>query len=817
MHEAEIKNPWIGLESYQEGEIIYGRDDDILALIQCITKFSVTLLYGRSGIGKSSILNAGVIPAARRQDFIPIVVRLSHNDGESYTQQLKNAIIRAAANSFEIREVIPVVNADDESVYEFLHRHEFYAPDGSRAKLLILFDQFEEIFTLQGDEKLKRQFFDQMADQLNDVLPEALRPKQTQISDKEIANSGVDTSDLSSIFGKLDLSQIDATPEYVTDNQVHFVFTLRQDYLSEFEFYTSLIPSLSHNRYGLRPINDEQAAQIIMRPKPGMVSKDVAKLIISKVTGRTDFEIDGVPEIEVDSAVLSLYLNRLFQMKTADTITADLVEEKADVIIEKYYAEAIEGLSSKTVAYLENTLINPDGHRDNASRSAMIGSKQITDAEIDDLCNRKKILRSYNSGNQERIEFIHDVLCRVVVAHRRKRNQVRQHRIFIAKTVAFAAVICALAIAAVAWIFSLMESPVTPEQSQNVVVSFYEDDTVNDLNYWQANLTVMGEYKNRPDTLLLNQDISKDDVNSAITINVDTCHTVRFILDFGPFVSSGKYVNFDTVVSATAIMQSPLVKLAVRRDIPKLQLFAGQISLDATADGIPVESAVVMFDNNTTVTDSVGCFQLYLEQLPLADDNFIIAKSGLGCFEIPAAAEDGKYRIFPTDSLAGFFAKAIEMDSVPHWNYATTGAGYCMNKDASQKGISVTFKDGHTDRLKMYWLKDVTRHSRDRIYVNGYFYFTDEYNRLNNSGLDKHLSYFIGSGYINSQSNTTPDENGTPYRAYEFKGYDVAGNLRTVTGRYYVNKSGVRYNGDIIANKRQIATFGHNNPTEHFK
>ena len=41
---------------------------------------------------------------------------------------------------------------------------------------------------------------------------------------------------------------------------------------------------------------------------------------IEKVTGRTDFLLDGIPEIEVDSAVLSLYLNRLYDEKTDDNI-----------------------------------------------------------------------------------------------------------------------------------------------------------------------------------------------------------------------------------------------------------------------------------------------------------------------------------------------------------------------------------------------------------------------------------------------------------------------------------------------------------------
>ena len=75
MEEKSRKNPWLGLESYQEGEILYGRDDDIRDLTQSVLNDTDTLLYGKSGIGKSSILNAGVIPAARRYGYLPVLQR----------------------------------------------------------------------------------------------------------------------------------------------------------------------------------------------------------------------------------------------------------------------------------------------------------------------------------------------------------------------------------------------------------------------------------------------------------------------------------------------------------------------------------------------------------------------------------------------------------------------------------------------------------------------------------------------------------------------------------------------------------------------
>ena len=59
MENKNLTNPWKGLNFYTEGEVLYGRNAEIQSLSQYIFNNTQTVLYGRSGIGKSSILNAG--------------------------------------------------------------------------------------------------------------------------------------------------------------------------------------------------------------------------------------------------------------------------------------------------------------------------------------------------------------------------------------------------------------------------------------------------------------------------------------------------------------------------------------------------------------------------------------------------------------------------------------------------------------------------------------------------------------------------------------------------------------------------------------
>ena len=233
MEEMKMSNPWLGLESYKEGEVLYGRDEDIRDLSQSVLNDTDTLLYGKSGIGKSSILNAGIIPAARRYGYLPVLVRLSHKEKQSYLHQIKDAINNEMVSTLE---VVKCKDAEKESLYEYFHRQTFHNAEGERIKLLIIFDQFEEIFTLQEEESKKKRFFAELADFLNDVMPAELQHGATAATEPQKKMTVIGAGNFGNLFNDLKLGADNGLPEYVTDNEIHLVFTIREDFLSEFEY-----------------------------------------------------------------------------------------------------------------------------------------------------------------------------------------------------------------------------------------------------------------------------------------------------------------------------------------------------------------------------------------------------------------------------------------------------------------------------------------------------------------------------------------------------------------------------------------------------
>ena len=89
---ANIKkiNRYPGASQFEkeQSSLFFGRGNDIEALYRLIKLRSVVTLYGKSGTGKSSLLNAGIIPKTLEEGrFDPLVVRFKsfNKDSDDHT------------------------------------------------------------------------------------------------------------------------------------------------------------------------------------------------------------------------------------------------------------------------------------------------------------------------------------------------------------------------------------------------------------------------------------------------------------------------------------------------------------------------------------------------------------------------------------------------------------------------------------------------------------------------------------------------------------------------------------------------------------
>lgn len=134
-----ILDPYVGLRHFKESEahIYFGRDEDVLRLINLIRQpdYRLCLLYGPSGVGKSSLLNAGLLPRIR-QHF-----RVYGPHRRSFTTGLE----------VQLKEILAEINADK-----------------SQLPALVILDQVEEIFTNANPENSREalNFFAALAEVL---------------------------------------------------------------------------------------------------------------------------------------------------------------------------------------------------------------------------------------------------------------------------------------------------------------------------------------------------------------------------------------------------------------------------------------------------------------------------------------------------------------------------------------------------------------------------------------------------------------------------------------------------------------------------
>ena len=122
---VDHEHPWIGLESFTEAtrSYFYGREDEVAELSRRVQRKLLTVLFGQSGLGKTSILRAGIVPRLRPEGYCPVYVRVDYSSAApSPSEQIKQAIHDATAATGQWTQ--PDAASAGESLWEFLHHRD---------------------------------------------------------------------------------------------------------------------------------------------------------------------------------------------------------------------------------------------------------------------------------------------------------------------------------------------------------------------------------------------------------------------------------------------------------------------------------------------------------------------------------------------------------------------------------------------------------------------------------------------------------------------------------------------------------------------
>lgn len=149
-------NPYKALLEFdiKDAALFYGRTIAIRELLTRIQRDQLTVLHAGSGLGKTSLLKAGIMPRLLADGHLPLYVR-------PYQTPVHKAVKRALLVDLDDTPHLASI-----SLHDFLRRATSLI---SGRQLVVIIDQFEELFTVQN-EQARNEFIDQLSTCLDDDL-----------------------------------------------------------------------------------------------------------------------------------------------------------------------------------------------------------------------------------------------------------------------------------------------------------------------------------------------------------------------------------------------------------------------------------------------------------------------------------------------------------------------------------------------------------------------------------------------------------------------------------------------------------------------
>lgn len=283
MNSNSIRCPYIGLKPYTEAEseFFFGREKETRLIIANLYAARLTILYGASGVGKSSVLRAGVIHNLKERDD---VVTFLYNDWQiepisGLKDTIKKTFKKLSGQEIEL--------PNSASLVDFLS----HFADKINKKLILILDQFEDYFLYNPLQEFPGSFSIQFPMALN-----------------------------------------------VSNLPLNVLVSLREDALARLDRFEGSIPNLFDNYLRIEHLDRNGANEAIKKPleyynkhyaEPGKeidIDQETVDEVIRQVKtgevllgdfGRGKLQIETESEIRVETPYLQLVMTRLWEEETA--------------------------------------------------------------------------------------------------------------------------------------------------------------------------------------------------------------------------------------------------------------------------------------------------------------------------------------------------------------------------------------------------------------------------------------------------------------------------------------------------------------------
>jgi len=221
--------------------IFWGRDMEIKKLTDYILLENVITLTGRSGAGKTSLLNAGILPVLNKYDNTKVynftIPRFSDIHKTLVTKLKEKLNVNKEAN------ILNKIIAEDNGLWRQVK--DIQLSNLEINKIIFVFDQFENLFSHSQNQQ--KEFLEELSIALNTKIPQNYR----DIMNERLNNNILSEEEVKNIYNKL---------------EVKILISISSEKISELNNIKKYLPDVLRNIFEINPLKKSQATLAITEP-----------------------------------------------------------------------------------------------------------------------------------------------------------------------------------------------------------------------------------------------------------------------------------------------------------------------------------------------------------------------------------------------------------------------------------------------------------------------------------------------------------------------------------------------------------------------
>jgi hypothetical protein len=386
--------------------VFFGRKMESRALADLILASRLVIVYAKSGVGKTSLLQAGVAQLLRDDGCLPLFVRV--NDPKlDPLQRVLGGVADAAR-----RQDVEYQAGDTVSLWHFFKTAEFWRDDRLLTPVLVL-DQFEELFTLH-DVDTRARFMRELG-----YLVRGVRPP---VGERSVSGHAE--------------SLTDSPPD------MHIVVSMREDYLGSLEEGADFIPRILDHRFRLTALTLEAAEEAMEAPaqvkddqlttRPFHFKEGTVNAILTHLSRRTRGSTAGA-RMYVEPFHLQLVCQRVEAEARARQKDSDVPveiglndvggESGLNKTLRDFFLTVLQRIEPRRTRrrvrrLCQHYLISPEGRRLSVERTEIRRVLKLQSATLASLVEAR-LLRSDQRADSWYFELSHDSLIAPILASRK--------------------------------------------------------------------------------------------------------------------------------------------------------------------------------------------------------------------------------------------------------------------------------------------------------------------------------------------------------------------------------------------------------------